>query len=38
MTEGNAGFGRPVGFLGTQAVLGGLAGYAAYLIKDFWMI
>ncbi|CAA9962128.1 hypothetical protein PTNB73_03030 [Pyrenophora teres f. teres] len=30
--------GRIVGYYGTQTVLAGLAGYAAYLIKDFWMI
>ncbi|KAH8727226.1 MAPEG family-domain-containing protein [Phaeosphaeriaceae sp. PMI808] len=31
------GRGRPIGFLGTQAVLASLAGYTAYLIKDYWL-
>ncbi|KAI4633392.1 uncharacterized protein J4E88_001351 [Alternaria novae-zelandiae] len=30
--------GRIVGFYGTQAVLAGIAGYATYLITDYWMI
>ena len=30
------GLGRPVGFFGTMGVLGGLAGYAAFLVKGFW--
>lgn len=36
--KGGAGIGRPIGFLGTQTVVAGLAGYAAYLIKDYWLI
>jgi hypothetical protein len=38
MLQDSMGIGRPVGFYGTQAVLGALAGYTAYLIKDFWLI
>lgn len=38
LLPGAAGVGRPIGYFGTQAVLAGLAGYAAYLIKDFWLI
>jgi hypothetical protein len=38
MIKNGTGIGRPVGFIGTQAVLAGLAGYTAYLIKDYWMI
>ena len=38
MMKNGRGIGRPIGFVGTQAVLAGLAGYAAYLIKDYWMI
>ena len=38
MAQGGKGIGRPIGFVGTQAVLAGLAGYTAYLIKDYWMI
>lgn len=30
------GFGRPVGFFGTEGVILGLAGYAAYLVKGYW--
>jgi hypothetical protein len=38
MIQDATGPGRIVGYYGTQAVLGGLAGYAGYLIKDWWMI
>jgi len=38
MTQDAIGAGRPVGFFGTQAVLLGLSSYAAYLIKDYWLI
>ncbi|CAK4032899.1 Hypothetical predicted protein [Lecanosticta acicola] len=31
-----AGFGRPVGFLTTAAVMAGLAGYAAVLSRGYW--
>ncbi|KAI4858515.1 membrane-associated, eicosanoid/glutathione metabolism protein [Hypoxylon rubiginosum] len=30
------GIGRPVGYWGTLATIGGLAGYAAYLVKGYW--
>jgi uncharacterized membrane protein YecN with MAPEG domain len=33
---GNNGFGRAVGFFGTQSYLAGMAGYAAYLVKGYW--
>ncbi|USP73409.1 uncharacterized protein yc1106_00683 [Curvularia clavata] len=38
MIKNGMGTGRLIGFIGTQAVLAGLSGYAAYLIKDYWMI
>ncbi|KAF1934987.1 hypothetical protein EJ02DRAFT_362505 [Clathrospora elynae] len=38
MVKDAAGPGRFVGYYGTQAVLATLAGYTAYLIKDFWLI
>jgi hypothetical protein len=38
MIKGSTGPGRIVGYYGTQTVLAGLAGYATYLITDFWMI
>ncbi|EDU45852.1 relative of glutathione S-transferase MAPEG superfamily [Pyrenophora tritici-repentis] len=38
LIKNSMGPGRIVGYYGTQTVLAGLAGYAAYLIKDFWMI
>ncbi|KAH9862087.1 hypothetical protein IAQ61_010289 [Plenodomus lingam] len=38
MLKDSAGVGRPIGYFGTQAVLVGLSSYAAYLIKDYWMI
>ncbi|OAL46150.1 hypothetical protein IQ07DRAFT_198580 [Pyrenochaeta sp. DS3sAY3a] len=38
MIQGSQGPGRTLGFYGTQAVLVSLAGYTAYLIKDFWQI
>jgi len=28
--------GRPIGYFGTLGVLGGLAGYAAFLVKGYW--
>lgn len=28
--------GRPLGYFGTQAFLGGLAAYGAYLVKGYW--
>ncbi|KAI1374553.1 membrane-associated, eicosanoid/glutathione metabolism protein [Hypoxylon crocopeplum] len=30
------GLGRPIGYWGTMATIGSLAGYAAYLVKDYW--
>lgn len=30
------GFGRPLGFFGTQAFVAGLAGYTTYLVKGYW--
>lgn len=38
MAQRSAGFGRPVGFFGTQALLIGLGGYAGYLVKDYWFL
>jgi len=28
--------GRPIGYFGTQACIGGLAAYGAYLVKGYW--
>ncbi|KAN0114743.1 Membrane-associated, eicosanoid/glutathione metabolism (MAPEG) protein [Hyaloscypha variabilis] len=33
---GNNGVGRPIGYFGSIGVLGGLAGYTAYLVKGYW--
>ncbi|KAJ4420659.1 hypothetical protein N0V82_004224 [Gnomoniopsis sp. IMI 355080] len=33
---GSMAVGRPVGYFGTAGVLGALAGYSAWLAKDFW--
>lgn len=30
------GVGRPLGYFGTQAFIGGLAAYGAYLVKGYW--
>lgn len=30
------GIGRPVGYYGSMVTIGGLAGYAAYLVKGYW--
>ena len=30
------GFGRPVGFFGSQGFLAGMAAYSAYLVKGYW--
>ncbi|KAF2033236.1 hypothetical protein EK21DRAFT_58963 [Setomelanomma holmii] len=38
LAQDSKGPGRIVGFYGTQAVLASLAGYTAYLIKDYWQI
>lgn len=36
MQKRQYGFGRSPGFWLTQSVVGGLAGYAAYLVKAYW--
>ncbi|KAK2033548.1 hypothetical protein LX32DRAFT_725119 [Colletotrichum zoysiae] len=36
MRPGGMGRGRPVGYFGTIGVIGTLAGYAAYLAKQYW--
>jgi hypothetical protein len=38
MIKGSVAPGRAIGYFGTQTVLGALAGYAAYLVKDFSLI
>ncbi|KAF2252525.1 hypothetical protein BU26DRAFT_421944 [Trematosphaeria pertusa] len=37
MKKDSIGLGRPAGYYGTQAVIASLAGYVAYLVKDYWM-
>ncbi|KAF2752012.1 hypothetical protein M011DRAFT_393910, partial [Sporormia fimetaria CBS 119925] len=38
LTKNNAaGYGRAVGYYGSQAIIAGLSGYLAYLVKDYWM-
>ncbi|CAP66997.1 uncharacterized protein PODANS_4_5250 [Podospora anserina S mat+] len=32
----STGVGRPVGYFGTLGVMGFLAGYAGFLVKDYW--
>jgi uncharacterized membrane protein YecN with MAPEG domain len=32
----NNGFGRGLGYFGTQSYMVGMAGYAAYLVKGYW--
>ncbi|KAI5926584.1 membrane-associated, eicosanoid/glutathione metabolism protein [Camillea tinctor] len=34
--RGGLGLGRPIGYYGTVVAMGGLAGYAAYLVKGYW--
>lgn len=34
--KGYLGNGRPIGYFGTQSVVAGLAGYAAWLVKGYW--
>ena len=34
--QGAMGKGRPIGFFGTLGVVGGLAGYSAWLVKEYW--
>lgn len=36
LAQGYLGRGRPIGYFGTQGVVAGLAGYAAYLVKGYW--
>lgn len=33
---GSMSAGRPIGYYGTCGVLGALAGYSAYLVRDYW--
>jgi uncharacterized membrane protein YecN with MAPEG domain len=33
---GDNGIGRPLGYFGSMGVLGGLAGYSAWLVKRYW--
>lgn len=32
----NLGFGRPIGYFGTQGYMASMAAYAAYLVKGYW--
>jgi hypothetical protein len=32
----DSGVGRPLGYFGSMGVLGGLAGYGAWLVKGYW--
>jgi MAPEG family len=32
----NNGFGRALGYFGTQSYMVGMAGYATYLVKGYW--
>ena len=34
--ENTVGWGRPIGFWGTQAFIGGVAGWCGYLVKGYW--
>ncbi|KAK5734253.1 hypothetical protein LTR17_009084 [Elasticomyces elasticus] len=36
MVKGYGGIGRPIGFFGTAGVILGLAGYGAWLVRDYW--
>lgn len=36
MARNYMGPGRPAGHFGTQGVIAGLAGYAAWLVKGYW--
>jgi len=36
MIKDYMGWGRAPGYFGTQGVIAGLAGYAAYLVKGYW--
>lgn len=38
MLKDSAGWGRPLGYYGTQGVLAALTGYLSYLVKDYWQI
>ena len=33
---GDGGVGRPIGYVGSLGVLGGLAAYAGVLVKGYW--
>ncbi len=34
--KGGMGQGRPIGYFGGLGILGGLAGYGAYLVRGYW--
>ena len=34
--KGAMSVGRPLGYYGTMGLLGGMAGYAAFLVKGYW--
>ncbi|PWW74983.1 hypothetical protein C7212DRAFT_205407, partial [Tuber magnatum] len=36
MRKGTQGGGRVAGFLASQGILAGMAGYCAYLVRDYW--
>lgn len=36
MLDGGRGKGRPIGHLTTQAFIAGIAGYSAWLVKEYW--
>lgn len=37
LSNGGKGKGRFYGYVGTQAFFAAVAGYTAYLVKDYWM-
>lgn len=38
LRAGTKGVGRPVGYYGGQSWLAGMAGYCAWLVKDYWWV
>jgi len=36
MGPGSMSNGHPIGYFGTLGFIGGMAGYAAYLVKGYW--
>ncbi|KAK5676318.1 hypothetical protein LTS10_011130 [Elasticomyces elasticus] len=38
MVKGYGGIGRPIGFFGTAGVILGLAGYGAWLVREYWSL